>query len=874
MSRLKNLFYVIASAWMIFVSCVYFQEHPYHRAFTSLRMEFITPYIYSIIYFGLSIGVIYLVAQLLKNKNKSIIPVLGIFIACSVISLTLTFHFKGFEIYKGPLLVQNEAGELLLEEAEDIGPKDTILVKEGFKFFNNKRPEGKWIPEMEEYVERYPYLKYMGNSSIKIVQRIIMLAALIILFIGIGARTTKLINKNKEIKYLEYFLFSIANGSMIFAMYLMFVAAIGMLNIWAVGIFGIISIVVGHKDISEFLDNILKEVEFKTNLRSYTFFVVAIMMALFVNFFLKTIIPLPLSIDDYSVYMKLPKILAEQGGLIGGYSSYPVALIYSVGFMVTKDVIMVSGMSFLFGVLAFMAFYNLARKFFSNKISIIITSIFILTPTISTQFVEFIKTEMVLLFFAIMGITAFCKWVKLRKTGITRWLALALFIIGFTFSIKYTALILIFSTLVVLSYYLAGMWLALSVLFANLTAILIYNPASLSINNIPETNMQIAICATAIITIGLFLVTIIQTFKMCWGKIVKKLSCLIIAGAIIAMPMTPWIAKNYIEIKSGGVTINGLLRGGKDIPKLEFPNCQLSNRGDIIDYSRSIGLENDMKLSKFWMYPWYVTMTTGIKNKYQDIGPMFLGLIPVLFLMIRRKEVKEKNSVKALMLFSGSYYLYWALMAKGIVWYAITGFPILAITLGVYFKKIKNKLIKIVTYAVTTIFIVSMVLSWNVNWLMTSEVDIAHLSGFMNKNEMMNSRLKGVLEIVDVLNNEKFKDGRILSTMILLQYFIEDSHERLIPDQYANNETCFGQLTDEEKKNFIRENNVRFILVAKKYDPIVQQIDPEEYRRIQQATQKVLDFGAKELKIEYISPIELVVFRVPDTILEEKATGT
>ena len=137
------------------------------------------------------------------------------------------------------------------------------------------------------------------------------------------------------------------------------------------------------------------------------------MIYLFVAlFYLQNIRPLPFGFDALAIYLNLPNLISQQGGLISGYSPYYWSLFSSVGHILFDSLSVVISLSVLGGILSGFCMYAICRKWMDVNFSLLGVALFFSLPMINYQFFRDVKTDLGLLFFMLVVMLLIVNYLK------------------------------------------------------------------------------------------------------------------------------------------------------------------------------------------------------------------------------------------------------------------------------------------------------------------------------------------------------------------------------------------------------------------------------------------------------------------------------
>ena len=216
--------------------------------------------------------------------------------------------------------------------------------------------------------------------------------------------------------------------------------------------------------------------------------------------FVQILRPFPIGADSLRLYVNLPTLLAEYGGLVDGNQPYNWSLFMSTGLTVFGRTDVVLGLSFFGGFMALWAFFRLSRKWLDVNYSALVLLLFYSLPMVSFLSYMDMKIDMALMFVSLSILLLFYNWVmpndKEPTTKLTKGPGLekanALFkkriplllkknrilvviglLCGFAFGIKLTVLFFFLSLFGAIWFYKGGKRAFLASFFLSLAAIFI-----------------------------------------------------------------------------------------------------------------------------------------------------------------------------------------------------------------------------------------------------------------------------------------------------------------------------------------------------------------------------------------------------------------
>lgn len=505
----------------------------------------------------------------------------------------------------------------------------------------------------------------------------------------------------------------------------------------------------------------------KVDLKKYeTLILVTILLVLAMNF-LEVIEPLPGGSDDYSLYLNLPKLLAEHGSYVHNFYTYAYGVIQGFTLILSGSMAATKTLSMLFAIGSLIATYNFFKKFTNRNYSALMTLIFICVPTIFIHSYLQLKVELPLYFFSVLALTCFYDFLNKKSY---KYIFLAGLFVGFAISIKLTAV-----------------FLALSLTF------------------------------------------------MLFFQFRIKYILLLFLGFII--PMLPWAVSNILINQN--ISLDSFIYDLHTDTSINYESlginstyCTSSITGDP-DYDR-YSENHENPFLKYLLIPWDQTMSISAKSFVTNISFILLALCPLSILALRKRDKMTK------IFFVGAvvYWLLWVLLAKGVIWYGISGFLFLLILIFIS-TKLLNKWI---FYSTILMFILSSLFLRTNIFIQRTQISMPYLSGLVDENGYINYQRPGFLYMADLLNKDPTVNIFIYKHSFL-KYAVSKNNSRVFFDPYLDTFKClyFDKNQDALLQRF-KQMGVSYIVLIKSDDfttPYVAELESEAF-----------DFANNKLKLE------------------------
>lgn len=408
--------------------------------------------------------------------------------------------------------------------------------------------------------------------------------------------------------------------------------------------------------------------------------------------FVQILRPFPIGADSLRVYVNLPTLLAEYGGLVEGNQPYNWSLFMSLGKVIFGRIDVVLGLSFMGGLLSLLALYRLSRKWLDVNFSALVLLLFYSIPMISFLSYMDMKIDMGLMFITLCVLLLFYNWAQpspsegskkdvkgpgLEKANTffknripqvvkkNRLLVLMGLLIGFAFGIKVTVLFFLLALLSSI-WFLKGNKLTFItscvVCFATVFILELDVQAALR-----QFHKDVYILEWGLLIAGLGLLTYLF-FKQ-KAKLMELMTYSLVIGSFFILPTLPWMIKNFSE--TGKIDSISLLHGKKATPEIKFSRANLkAKKGEIIipgvyqlpeketpkqkdkggeneavsaDLHRFIGYE--VLPVRYLSIPYDVFVKTNISGFFTDVGFVLFLLFPLLYLFQRRKDSDWRDIV-------------------------------------------------------------------------------------------------------------------------------------------------------------------------------------------------------------------------------------
>lgn len=490
----------------------------------------------------------------------------------------------------------------------------------------------------------------------------------------------------------------VAIGIMIFTSFLFLLGICGLLNIYFLLPVCLIILLVYWR----FTLKVIKEVLITPIPISPNINLIGILSLLFLSVFLVinyTLIlrPFPMGTDSLNLYINLPSLLNDYQTLVSGNQPYNWSLFISTGLIIFGRIDIVLALSFTGGVLALFTLFKLSRKWLDINYSILVVLIFYSFPMINFLSYMDMKVEMGLLFFTLAILLFFYNWLdknktinkkspiigiglKTANTYLNKWTPTLLkqnstlvvigLLLGFTFGIKITTLILFLTLNCAIWYYKGGVLSFFTSFFLSFAAIFI-----LRLDNTPGLRRfhdLVPILQKTLLVIGICL--LVYTYIRNKNKLKQLVIYSSILGVFFLLSVLPWLGKNYVE--TGQHSIHSLINGQKDTPTIKLNSWRNLDSKDFSKINQSeetkkFNFENNNKLSntsvnedlhrfmgyevlpiRYFSLPYDIFIKPNLSKNFNDIGFILILLFPFIFLFRSNNNDSQKLNLTSLVYMS------------------------------------------------------------------------------------------------------------------------------------------------------------------------------------------------------------------------------
>lgn len=372
--------------------------------------------------------------------------------------------------------------------------------------------------------------------------------------------------------------------------------------------------------------------------------------------------PFPIGWDDLWVYMNFPKLLAQSWEIISLWGMYSWQTFTWIGYLFSSatQAFFLNAFggfaSFIILLKIFKDLFKSEKKSFFN-IPLLLAVMFISMPMIVFEQAKDMKLDPGLFFISISALYLFVNYLlqknKLAKDNIIILLIIG-WILGLSFTIKFTSLLLIIGVLALLFFNRIGvLWLIgyLLCFVAIFTKFGLWKKMNVVFPSDDLTLVNL-VFYTGITTGGMFFLYTFIKYKKYFLRAFKEL-LLIVTGLILVV--SPWFTSHILESQPK-VNMSVLLSGETEYFRADFTEIKTQKEIDTIKEEKILerktenGTTANEDFGRYFGYwegitnyinlPWNLTMQMNQKGEFTDIGYIFLALLPsiLLFLPYRKKH--------------------------------------------------------------------------------------------------------------------------------------------------------------------------------------------------------------------------------------------
>ncbi len=303
----------------------------------------------------------------------------------------------------------------------------------------------------------------------------------------------------------------------------------------------------------------------------------------------------PIGYDGLNLYMNAAKLISGYQGLVSGGDAYNWSLLMSLGFILYNNTVIAIMISVVPGILSVIAIYRICIHLKLNRNwSLLSSTLFYSMPVSIWMSRNDEKTDLALLFITLCAILLILGKHSIEGSKKTPGRFLKLFsfspdaviwllcgvLIGFSFGIKYLAMLNVFAMLALLFYTNAGKFGAIAIFFLNFA--LIYG---LDLTRFAAFKSD-SLLLRFIIPLTIGLIFLIYTFIKNRSSLILALKKSLIFLFAIGLTFIPWAIKNLIENKK--VSVDAMLTGKSALPPLYPESNKSGSIGETLNIPASL----------------------------------------------------------------------------------------------------------------------------------------------------------------------------------------------------------------------------------------------------------------------------------------------
>jgi hypothetical protein len=554
--------------------------------------------------------------------------------------------------------------------------------------------------------------------------------------------------------------------------------------------------------------SLVKPLPFTIDIRSSGLWIMLIGGIFITLNIISAIRPEPAGYDDMTAYMNRAHLIAERGHLISGGFPFPFELLAAGIRVASGDETMFLALSLgLWSLLmSTLAAYRVSREFFSHETSLAAAVIWLSLPMTAALALWETKPDSLLAFVGATALGAFLAW---RRNRDHRYFLLGSFLLGAAISVKVTAL-----------------FLAVPIAIITLWPL--------------KENFSLP---------G---VRLLPVRHLLWGSL------------FFVLPLLPWIGYGF-ETRNGAFPseILGLLQSANHSSPLtseawqrtvgtSTPTSHCSFTAGAEDYARY-----RPERPAFWnalLLPWDMTMNARVGFTINEVGILFLILLPALVLFRSNQSiVLEENQTRMLLVSAGSYFLVWAVVGEHIAWYAYPGMLFLSLLAAT--AVFQPGLTPVAKKFLLTLLFAGLLLHLGVRAGFAGHpLQIRYAAGFIDASEYRAAYLGSSARIIETLNET---GGILYLPGSPLLYFIRDNDSRTIMDTGLDIFNCLDREREADRTlERFRSLGIRYVFVPRTL------LRTPESVTAQEKTDRFLDFAGAHLRF-FMGSESGTLFQVP-----------
>lgn len=499
-----------------------------------------------------------------------------------------------------------------------------------------------------------------------ILKTILIHSSLIIVFaasISAGSFLLKKINPPSSFKSNIFLQISLGFTIMSFGIFIL--GIINQFNWYTASIWLLVLTLSGWGGLVISIKNKLWKKQPDISLKPFSIFlIITVIIIISINLITVTS-PFPIGFDSLTLYMNIPKLISNYGGLIEGLHPYNWSLIVSIGYVIFGSNAVALHLGSVSSILLIFLIFKISRSFVSTDWALFSAILFYTLPLVVWPSSIEIKTDLGMFFIMLTVLhTLFDFYYSKQKFDSTNlpnkifdneakiWM-IAGVLTGFSIGIKFTSLIAIIGIVVFLFYYYYGKFATIASLLVFIALIFIFN-----LHTYPDLSFSkiemVSFSSILVIIACAFIFLAKRKGMISTYKPVKLIFILVISAGITFLP---WGFKNTVE--SVPPNLSGIIKTSESISakfnidlkyfgqhELFKPILTqvLNNKNDEVanvnentlktltakneEIKRYLGYEGGFM--RFLSLPYDLTNKVNVDLFSTDISYLFLAFIPLI----------------------------------------------------------------------------------------------------------------------------------------------------------------------------------------------------------------------------------------------------
>lgn len=384
----------------------------------------------------------------------------------------------------------------------------------------------------------------------------------------------KLISNQKNNPFI---LLDISLGFMLYTALLMVLGVLGVLDQLVLIGFIVLFILINYRASFDFVMNTLWKPIKKPNDLNFWGALIMFFILVYISMnYMYTQAPYPLGFDARNYYVNISKLIAEAGALVPGFQPYAWGLVMATGYIAFGSPEITMFLSALGGILSLIAIYEFCKRYvnLSSNNAALVALLYLLTPTVTNQFIIEFKIDLTLVFFQFVIINFLLWWLfeykknkeentQILNNNIDRNALLIVgLLLGYCLSIKVLSVFLIFAVFAGLWWYTKDVVGVIGICALTIGVVLLAqldNISGLRVYHLSPDITSYILLLGGLTCMGFSFVKNKKIF-------INNVKALFLCGIIATMVFSPWVYKNYQFTKSTELT--KLIMGDKPRPQL------------------------------------------------------------------------------------------------------------------------------------------------------------------------------------------------------------------------------------------------------------------------------------------------------------------